>query len=78
MSRYGGTSAWTVIKGFFAGLIILAILACAGYGIYSAVDKYAIQPANAEQQEEQKEEQKQDEVQTTHFAQYASAIEEAC
>ncbi len=46
-----------VLYGLFIALIILVVLACAGYGIYSAVDKYILTDAEEQVQEPEQEEE---------------------
>ena len=48
-------SVWQTIGGVLAGLLILALLVCAGYGIYSAVDKYVLTDTEQSQEEQEQE-----------------------
>lgn len=59
MSRGSSRGVGQTILGFLAGLIVLAVLCCAGYGIYAAVDKYILTDAEEEVQEPEQEQQEE-------------------
>lgn len=46
------------IGSFFVGLLALVVLCCAGYGIYSAIDRYALPDKPNQEQTQTPEEQK--------------------
>ena len=60
MTRGTRVTVGQVLYGLLIAIMILAVMACAGYGIYSAVDKYILTDAE-EQVKEQEQEENQEE-----------------
>lgn len=59
MSKGSSKSVWQQIRGVLIGILVLAVLCCAGYGIYAAVDKYILTDAEEEVQEPEQEQQEE-------------------